>query len=346
MRNIFVLVLVVRCILPGNGQNTVSGLKDRSGNLWFSVSDRGIYRFDGRSFSRFSKQLESGSVVVSCIYEDRTGNLWFKTSDGGVCRYDGKTFTGLRIPLPDSTVVGAEKYFALVRNPVVVEAMLQDKKGRFWFLTTNHGVYHYDKVKADSVGYEKAFTQVFVGVAPVCIAENRDGGILIGCWDGSGVHYYDGSRFIALNGFSDGMVGCITMDASGNAWMGTRISGVDLWDGIIQPGGRVRVTNFSDFSKRGDNSTNCNRCIFQDSKGNMWFGTNWNNHGVRGDAFRYDGKTFINITENERTSRFKNFSAMSFVEDNEGNIWIGSRSGILLRYDGKSLTDFSQQLYN
>jgi ligand-binding sensor domain-containing protein len=76
----------------------------------------------------------------------------------------------------------------------------------------------------------------------------------------------------------------------------------------------------------------------------MWFGTNWNNLGERGDAFMYDGKTFTNITGNESILKFTDFCPRSIIEDNNGNIWIGSRKGVLLRYDGKIITNFSREI--
>jgi ligand-binding sensor domain-containing protein len=344
MKKIYILTLTLIGIHFCIGQNIVSSLKDKTGNLWFSVSDRGIYRFDGKSFSKFTGQVGEGISISSCIYEDKTGHLWFKTNDGGVCKYDGKTFSSLQLPLPDSNIVGRDKYSTLKRNRIEVGPMLEDKKGKLWFLTTNHGVYRYDADLVNTAGYEKSFTVFAVGVAPVCILESKNGEVLVGSWDGSGMHCYNGKTFTSLPGFSDGMIFCMIKDNAGSIWAGTRIAGADRWDGELEPDGRAKVTNFSDFSKKEGNGSNNIPCIFQDSEGNLWFGTNWNNYGLRGDAFFYDGKTFTNITKNEKTTKFADFSVRSFVEDNNGNIWIGSKNGILLRYDGKAFTDFSQHL--
>jgi ligand-binding sensor domain-containing protein len=344
MRKVYATGLILIVILSCTGQNLVTSLKDKTGNLWFSVSGRGIYRYDGESFTKFTGQVAAGITITSCIYEDKAGHLWFKTSDSGVCKYDGKTFTRLRVPLPDSNIVGREKYLALSRNPVEVVTMLQDKKGMFWIVTVNHGVYRYDTGLTDVTDHQESFTSFIVGVAPDCILESKNGDIFVGSWDGSGLHRYNGKTFSPVPGFSDGMIGCLTEDGAGNIWAGTRIAGADRWDGTLKPDGSVSVTNFSNFSKLDRNDTNTILCIYQDSKGRMWFGTNWNNYGLRGDAFVYDGKTFTNITGDERTTKFTDFSARSFVEDKHGNIWIGSRSGLLLRYDGKNLTNFSHQL--
>ena len=44
------------------------------------------------------------------------------------------------------------------------------------------------------------------------------------------------------------------------------------------------------------------------------------------------------------TKAEKNLDDISFIlEDAEQNIWLGGRSGNLWKYDGKTLTDFTQK---
>jgi ligand-binding sensor domain-containing protein len=71
------------------------------------------------------------------------------------------------------------------------------------------------------------------------------------------------------------------------------------------------------------------RRIFQDSKGNLWFGT------VGDGVCRYDGKYLIyfNIKDG-----FSGNSVQAIAEDKAGNIWFGTSGGIS-KYDG-------QQSYN
>ena len=133
MKKIYVLLSVLIFIISCRGQNFVSALKDKNGNLWFSVSDRGVYRYNGKSFVNFTKESYSLKInVSSCIYEDKTGNLWFNTNKG-LCYYDGKKFTNFQIPLPPISVLGPEKYSLLSQMSIQVGKILQDKNGNFWF---------------------------------------------------------------------------------------------------------------------------------------------------------------------------------------------------------------------
>lgn len=72
-------------------------------------------------------------------------------------------------------------------------------------------------------------------------------------------------------------------------------------------------------------------CIFQDSKGFMWFGT-------QGGLNRYDGYTFKFYTYNpDDATTISNNYIYSIVEDDDRNLWIGTRDG-LNRFDPRTET--------
>jgi ligand-binding sensor domain-containing protein len=71
------------------------------------------------------------------------------------------------------------------------------------------------------------------------------------------------------------------------------------------------------------------RNVIQDRKGNIWIA------GFDG-IFRYDGKSFTNITSKVSSARF-----FSVLEDRKGNLWFGSIGAGAYYYDGKSFTNFT-----
>src|SRR6478735_6598312 len=90
MMKIVNLLSVVFFAIACNGQNIVTSLKDRAGNLWFTVAERGVYRYDGNSFVNFTKESRKFNLEVSAfIYADNSGNLWFNTSEG-LCYYNAR----------------------------------------------------------------------------------------------------------------------------------------------------------------------------------------------------------------------------------------------------------------
>lgn len=71
------------------------------------------------------------------------------------------------------------------------------------------------------------------------------------------------------------------------------------------------------------------RTIIQDSKGNIWMAS-W--EGI----FRYDGKSFTNITNKVSSAPF-----FSVLEDRKGNFWFGTIGSGVYYYDGKFFKNFT-----
>jgi ligand-binding sensor domain-containing protein len=71
------------------------------------------------------------------------------------------------------------------------------------------------------------------------------------------------------------------------------------------------------------------RNIIQDRKGNIWI-------AAFDGIFRYDGKSFTNITSKVSSARF-----FSVLEDRKGNFWFGSIGSGVYYYDGKSIQNFT-----
>lgn len=75
-------------------RSLVFQMEDSKGNLWFSTDGHGAFRFDGKSFTRFTKKDGLCSNTPWDIIEDRAGRIWFAciqayqptmTDDGGLC---------------------------------------------------------------------------------------------------------------------------------------------------------------------------------------------------------------------------------------------------------------------
>lgn len=75
------------------------------------------------------------------------------------------------------------------------------------------------------------------------------------------------------------------------------------------------------------------RKMYQDKKGNYWFGTNGN--GI----FRYNGHTLDKISFEEG---LKWMSVRGIVEDEAGDVWFGTSNG-LIKYDGEKFINFSEK---
>ena len=75
------------------------------------------------------------------------------------------------------------------------------------------------------------------------------------------------------------------------------------------------------------------RSIFQDSKGNLWFGT------LGEGVVRYDTKT---LTYFSSPDGFYSMSVYAINEDKSGNLWFGTDQGVY-KYDGKTFRNYDQK---
>lgn len=71
------------------------------------------------------------------------------------------------------------------------------------------------------------------------------------------------------------------------------------------------------------------RNIIQDKKGNIWM-------AAFDGVFRYDGKSFVNITLMVSSARF-----FSILEDQKGVLWFGTIGSGAYRYDGKNFQNIT-----
>lgn len=75
------------------------------------------------------------------------------------------------------------------------------------------------------------------------------------------------------------------------------------------------------------------RSIFQDSKGNLWFGT------IEEGVVRYDKKTLTYFSD---ADGFISTSVFAINEDKNGNLWFGTDQGVY-KYDGKKFRNYNQK---
>ena len=307
--------------------NVQCSLQDKAGNLWFGTTENGLYKYDGKSFSRFLVADGLNSNNISSLLEDKDGKIWIGT-EAGLCLYDGKTFTEIKIPLPKNLPPNKNEYY---RNSHWVFRIMQAKSGKLWFATIN-GVYIYDG---------KSFTPFIINEAAggsmssnnnaEYILEDKAGNIWFGGRGTEGVYRYDGksiTNFKLKELFQNGQ----KPKAHNWAWPQLQDKNGNIW--FSNWGGAYRYDGKSFISvTKSDGLSGVTR-IIEDKKGNLWFG---------GDAgaglSRYDGKSFTRFTTKDG---LLNNSIWSILEDKTGNIWVGTRETGLYLYDGKTFITYSE----
>ena len=316
----------------GESDIVTSSVLDKNGNLWFGTTDEGVYKYDGKTFTNFSETDGLCDNEVWSMIEDTDGNLWFGTGKG-LCKYDGKTFTNIPIPWDGSNDIWGE-----MCNPNIVTSLIQDKKGDLWVGTCGGGAYRYDgeKLTIFLIENDQKQSDSLHHNLIKSIVEDDDGNIWFTSLTHGGVSRYDGNElthFSTKDGLFDDMVFCSTKDKNGNLWFGaiqTIDGGLYRYDLSAEKEGGKSFTNFNKIDGLCDNFI---FSLFEDKNENLWIGTG------KGLCL-YDGKTFVSMfpEESQRMGDIR-----TFVEDKNGNLWFGGRYGGLWRYDGKTLTDFTQK---
>lgn len=206
-----------------NSHWVFSIMQAKSGKLWFATID-GVYIYDGKSFTPFIITETAGGFASSnnnaeYMLEDKAGNIWFGgRGTEGVYRYDGKSVTNIKL----------EELFQNGPKPKAHNwawPQLQDKNGNIWFSNWG-GVYRYDG-KSFTTFTEKDGLSGDIAR----IIEDKKGNLWFG---GAGLSLYDGksfTRFTTKDGLPNLGVWLILEDTSGNLWVGTRETGLYLFDG-------------------------------------------------------------------------------------------------------------------
>lgn len=245
-----------------------------------------------------------------------------------MCRFDGNTFATIALPKYPKKSDWLDKYYPMI-NPAAVTTVLQDTRGDFWVGSNCAGLYRYDGNKFESYLQERgnlmpdSMHHNFISA----IVEDKQGDIWIGSFSHGGISQYNGTEFIHHvldDGIGDGMISAIYMDSKASMWVGTRNGGIYQYNGKSFV--NVRNTDVEEKIAMAK--------FFEDSKGILWMSSY-----ARKGVYQYDGEKFIPF---ERLNSDKLIDIMTISEDKAGNIWFGGRYGVLWRYDGNELKDFTQ----
>lgn len=263
--------------------------EDRNGDLWFAT-DAGVFRYDGKSFEQFDGKDGLGSNEVWSLLIDNSGTVWCGTMEG-VYRNDRKNHTsGLPaftpFPLPAADL---SRQPGAYPAPKLVNSIYQDKAGDIWFGTNGNGVYRYDGTSSpDGKPHLTHFTEKdgLCNDVVQCIVQDDSKGEHKGeMWFGTrfgGMSRFNGTSFKSFTtreGLSDNFIWTFLQDPNGDLWIGSAGGGLMLYDG----------RTFRHFTQ-ADGLTNRHvQSLLRDKTGRLWVGTS-------GGAFRFDGKSFVNVT--------------------------------------------------
>ena len=307
------------------GDVTTNGLLDQDGNMWFTTLTEGIYKYDGSSFINITTKDGLCSNKVNAVIEDSDGLIWFATAKG-LCSYNGLAFTNFPLPQEHVPSVSPTTGFPSSETEEVI-SLIQDRKGDFWLGTNASGAYHFDGETFTSfLRYEGRIhpERKIYNNCIQSIIEDNSGNIWLTSQTHGGIYRYDGKTFTNYtkeDGLSDDMIFSSFKDKDGNLWFGT------LDNGLIS----YKDGSFSNYKEKDWQNVSC---FYQDKTGKLWIGS------FREETvYWFDGEKFTPVPFDKN---HKLVELRFITGDSKANIWFGGRYGILWRYDGNELKDFTQ----
>jgi signal transduction histidine kinase len=294
----------------GGAQEMAEG---SDGTLWFR--SRNIVRFNGRNFTRITRQDGLRGNLFFSIFNDSRGRIWIG-SDTGLNRFTGRSFD----------FIGREK--GLVEGQVKV--IQEDHQHQIWFGTTN------GLVKYDGETYTTYTTaDGLPGNDVNTLAVDTENNLWIGVRNG-GLCRYDGRSFRVF-GNADGISGSVNeavADQKGGIWFwGNDTRGVMYYGGEAVSVFRGNIG----LDKEGGISEDLAIVgMAEDSAGRYWF-------GGAGFAYYYDGKTFTHYGSEQGLLAYgsENAAVMSIVKDGKGRLCFGMLGGNFSVFDGSSFTHYT-----
>ena len=232
-----------------SGDDVRSLFEDREGNIWVSTGD-GLDRFRDFPVSTFRVQQGLSKNLVGSVLADKNGSVWLGTY-GGFNRWDrgrvaipeigGVKRDGMLNGLaPDSVFqdsrgriwVSTVRELGFLRNgrftPIKgipggeVLSIAEDATGDLWVINEDEGVFRIstqNKIRHifwDELGHKDH--------ASVLTADQKQGGVWIGFFEGGIEHFSDGQvrgSYTTADGLGAGRVGDFYFDSDGALWIAT-----------------------------------------------------------------------------------------------------------------------------
>ncbi|MGV8096411.1 MAG: two-component regulator propeller domain-containing protein [Mangrovibacterium sp.] len=367
---------------------TFTILPDHRNRLWAGTSD-GIILCDltnGKT-QHFQYHPQQNSFLpdkeVLSLLVDDLDNLWIGTRENGLSI------------VPVSEIINKGEQAAGVKYSTgisegslknrCINKIFRDRSGNFWLGTYSGGLHFVTeyKNKIHTLKYDPGHPESLSHPKVWGITQAKNGNIWLGT-DGGGIDVWNpGSGIIKRikhhpsgSGLSDNAILCALTGSDGSLWFGTYRGGINRINPVT---GEIKVYKNILAAIKDDYAYDI-RTIYEDSKKQIWVGTNWKGvclYDRQNDRFTnipelgsidvrtilesknggywfgthsrgliwYDPETknrknFINIPENNNS--LPSNDIYSLKEDEEGKLWIGTQYGGLSCFDLKegSFTNF------
>jgi ligand-binding sensor domain-containing protein len=159
-----------------------------------------------------------------------------------------------------------------------------------------------------------------------CVFEDLKGNKWFGS-NGNGLTKFDGENYIYYNieqGLAGNFIRDIEQDRMGNLWICTN-KGVNFYNGIF----------FINFSEKIPLKSRETFCSYKDKNNNIYIGAYAGYYKYNGKDFNYVKLPMLDTSLDEQA-----YTVRSILEDDLGNLWLGTQAAGLFKYDGKEFKQY------
>ena len=273
-------------------------LQEKEGFMWYATS-KGLYNFDGENQKRFTTKEGLENDVVTALAEDSLGRIWIGYDNGKVGFFQADSFQIFDPPEGSATKT--------------VSDILFDSKGNLWFSTLNDGLYYFTSNRLYRVDEAEGMPDLYI----YDLAEDAVGNIWAGTDGGAAVCTLQGNKISIqvinyTDGLPDNIIRKIIPESDHSVLLATEDAGILRYD--------LSSKKHEDFLDHSWSYGPVSDIKIKDDK--IWIAV------PQKGLLVYDRNINQEILYSQ--DQVHSLHAIRILEkDQEGNIWIGTKSGIL-----------------
>ncbi|TVQ08059.1 MAG: hypothetical protein EA364_15905 [Balneolaceae bacterium] len=306
-----------------------SMLEDEASGLFLFPADNGLDIMDPVT-GQFRRALFQKGTI-----EPRTSHIIYRDDDGDI--WLGSSGSLLHIPAQDlSADTLRASYYALDNRESTYIMSIARGGDDFLWIGTGSGLmrFHTDTGEFSELGEMDPDLAFITNTAIWALRNDRNGTLWIAALRGLAHWHSDAGKPVAVHTLGEGSPDLrnenfqgLYEDEQGRMWIGTGFIGALMFDpesGVVR-NYRSEPGNLN--SIREDDV----HFVMPDESGNVWFG--YHNHGfsvMYSDSWNY---TYEKISEEHEWNHAINFFE-GYLEDEAGNVWLGTGDGLVLRPAG------------
>ena len=327
-------------------------VKAKDGTIWVATEGNGVSIFRDKQFRFYEKDSPVNSNAIHSLYKDDKGAIWFGR-EGGLGSYKDGIFKTYDIPkeifdedeiwdieqLPNGNLLllthnywiiefDGEKFFRSSMNEPLMDYYINDimveENGEVW-IATDQSLIKYNNGIPQILKPSTEYWQSYITL----IFKDSKGNMWLGTH--GGLAKYDGKDFVYYTE-NEGLLGpsinAVKEDSRGNIWIGTN-KGISVLKTFGEGGSIEKIETFDSDEIFLPETIS----LLFDKDGGLWQGTNGGLNYYAVEQWYKNGEMNKAHFALRDFGKGLEFNGAASVADDNGNLWFGTASKGLLKYN-------------